>query len=213
MFTWDMRYADAKKFDGMILWWGSMNGPKARPGNYTVEMGHNGKKQSASFAIVGNPKLNQSQADFDQQYAFIKEVNDKVTAAHETVIEIRTLKDQLAKYKSIVSDHASIVKEIGMVDSTLNAIENELYQTKNRSNQDPLNYPIKLTNKLAHLNSLTQIGDFPPTKGAIEVKDELIQRIDKQLDLYQNIKTEGIKRLNDMIRTQHIDYIQIPKKE
>jgi len=47
-------------------------------------------------------------------------------------------------------------------------VEQELYQTKNQSNQDPLNFPIKLNNKLAALEGVVQASDAAPTSAVID---------------------------------------------
>ncbi|MFT6808890.1 MAG: photosystem II stability/assembly factor-like uncharacterized protein [Saprospiraceae bacterium] len=205
--NWSMKYADAKKFDGMIFWWGSLNGPPAVPGNYKIKMRHNGAELMQDFTIKADPTLPLNQSDYQAQFDFIQSINSKVTESHEAIIEIREIKSSLAKYKDLVEDHESIVTEITEIDSSLTLIENELYQTKNQSRQDPLNFPIKLTNKLAHLNSLTQVGDFPPTDGSIEVRDILVQRIDEQLKAYKQIRNKRIPTLNESIRSAQIDYI------
>lgn len=206
-FVWNMSYPSAKRFDGMIMWAGSMAGPKAAPGNYRVEMSHNGSSMSQPFTVKGNPNLGMSDTQYKDQFNFIQSVNNKVTEAHEAIEEMRDIKKQLSKYKGLVSDHEDILDEISQIDSTLSAIENALYQTKNQSRQDPLNFPIKLTNKLAHLNSLTQRGDFPPTDAAIAVRDELIGKIDQELGDYYQIRNTKIPALNNMIRQKQVDYI------
>src|SRR5437660_4863663 len=37
-FVWDMRYTDAVRFPGMILWAGQTNGPRIVPGTYQVKL-------------------------------------------------------------------------------------------------------------------------------------------------------------------------------
>jgi hypothetical protein len=98
--------------------------------------------------------------------------------------------------------------KISDIDSTLSLIEKELYQTQNKSGQDPLNFPIKLTNKLAHLNSLVQIGDGKPTDQMYEVKGELIGLIDAQLNKYYKVRDEEIKILNTLIKQNITDFIK-----
>ena len=209
MFVWNMKYDEAKKFDKMILWWGSMTGPTAVPGSYEVSVSQNNLSLSKPFTIVANPKIGISQEDLQTQFDFIQSVNSKVTESHETIIEIREVRPQLLKYKELLSDHEDIVNEISRMDSIMTAVENELYQTKNQSRQDPLNFPIKLTNKLAHLNSLTQIGDYPPTDGAIEVRDVLVSEINTQLEIYSNLKKNDFPALNTLIKSKDTDYIII----
>jgi hypothetical protein len=84
-------------------------------------------------------------------------------------------------------------------------VEEMLYQTKNRSRQDPLNYPIKLTNKLAHLNSLNGMGDFRPTRQSYQVKDNLTKAIDKEIGKYRSIKDNSLPELNELIKQQGVN--------
>ena len=88
-------------------------------------------------------------------------------------------------------------------------IEETLYQTKNKSNQDPLNYPIKLTNKLGHLAALNSYGTFAPTDQELELKDELDSKIDAQLASFDKIKNEEIPKLNEQVLALKIPYIEL----
>ncbi len=63
----------------------------------------------------------------------------------------------------------------------LTAIEGEIYQHRNRSSQDPLNYPIKLNNKLAALQGVVEGGDGKPTQQSDAVFKELANRLDAEL--------------------------------
>ncbi len=207
MYNWNMRYADAKDFEGMIMWWGSMSGAKAVPGNYTVELNINGQVQSQNFEILADPRTGLTVEDHRAQFDFINAINAKVTESHEAIVEMKKINEQLSKYSKLLSEDKEITQLISEIDSTLESVETSLYQTKNRSRQDPLNFPIRLTNKLAHLNSLTQIGDFPPTAQAIEVKEVLIKEIDEHLKAYNLVKTKQVPLLNSLIRARAVDYI------
>jgi len=210
--SWDLRYPEAKKFEGMILWWGSMAGAKAVPGKYSVKLRHNDQVKETEFNISPDPRLDLKAADYQSQFEFTQEVNNKVTEAHETIIEIRSVKKQLAEYKTKMEGNEEIVLEITKVDSLMSEVEKNLYQTKNRSRQDPLNFPIKLTNKLAHLNSLNQISDEPPTAQAITVKDELVALINEQLTKYKEVVEQKIPSLNRLIKSAEVDAIFIKKE-
>ena len=210
--NWNMKYGEAKRFDGMILWWGSLSGATVIPGDYTVRINLNGNSKDVSATIKPDPRLGVSPTEYAAQHDFIHAVNDKVTESHETIIEMRELKKQMATFKKN-HDNEEINEHIGIIDSTLTAIEKELYQTKNKSRQDPLNFPIKLTNKLAHLNSLIQIGDGAPTQQMVEVKDMLTEKIDAQLTKYEQIKSEELTKLNTTIKEQVTDFIKVKKKK
>ena len=75
------------------------------------------------------------------------------------------------------------------------------YQTKNQSNQDPLNYGVKLTNNLGNLNSAFRGGDFGPTVQDVLVKNELIEKVNIQLTEYNKIMSEDIPNFNSSQKT------------
>ncbi len=209
-FNWNMQTADAQKFKGMVFWWGSLAGPKVVPGNYSVELSVNGTKQSQNFEIKKDPRVTYSQDELISQYRFITQVNAKVSEAHEAIIEMRKLKNQMKAFQKD-HDNPKIKQKITELDSSLFEIEKTLYQTQNKSRQDPLNFPIRLTNKLAHLNSLIQMSDGPPTASMIAVKEELTIKIDEQLSQYKSIKEREVGQLNDLIRSQITDFIKLDK--
>ena len=91
----------------------------------------------------------------------------------------------------------------------MTVIEETLYQTKSKSNQDPLNFPIRLNNKLAHLNSLTRIGNYAPTQQAIDFKNEIVKEIDSELAKLHSIFNNDVKELNKKVKESTIDLIQI----
>ena len=95
------------------------------------------------------------------------------------------------------------------ISKEITVIENNLYQTKSKSNQDPLNFPIKLNNKLGHLNSLSSIGDFRPTDQAVAFKNEIEKQIDKELSNLNKIFNDDIKELNRKVRESNIDLINL----
>ena len=205
MFNWNMRYSGAQDFDGMILWWGSLAGAKVVPGKYSVSLRINENMMETSFNILADPRLDISDQDYREQFEFAQSVNVKVSEAHDAIISIRKLKTQMSTFKNN-HDNELVSKKISELDSLLSDIEKTLYQTKNQSGQDPLNFPIRLTNKLAHLNSLNNVGDGRPTQQMLAVRDELTQYIDEQLDRYNAIKKTEIPVLNALIK-ENIDAI------
>ena len=211
-FFWDMMYPGAEKVDKMILWWGSLNGPMALPAEYSVALAKNGKATTKDFTIVKDPRSASSLEDMKAQFDFITEVCNKLTETHKALKNIAKVKEQINALKASVSDKEKNKELLDMADSLIKKmteIENNLYQTKNRSNQDPLNFPIKLNNKLAHLNSLTSMGDFRPTDQAIAFKKEVIAEIDKQLSQLYRLFDDDVKTLNEKVRNSKLDFITL----
>jgi len=209
-----MHYPEAKKFEGMIMWWASMNGPKAVPGDYKVTLKVNGEEQTQPFKILPDPRSETSLADMQEQFDFIKGIGDKMTETHEAIIDIRQVREQLENYKKLVGEQEGMedVKKLAdEINEKMTKVEEALYQTKNRSRQDPLNFPVRLNNKLGHLNSLIQGSDYPPTNQMKEVRDALTKEINKELSSFNQIMQTDIPQFNQLIKEKAIDAIILKK--
>ncbi len=212
MIVWDMVYPDAEGFDGMILWGGQLGGPKAIPGEYSVKLNYNKDSTQKKFNILADPRSSVSTQDLQDQFDFLISVRDKLTESHKAIKQIRKLKKQLNNYKLRLKGDKSFKDLLNLLEKTVSdaeVIENALYQTKNRSGQDPLNYPIKLTNKLAHLASLSSNGNNRPTEQAFNFKKEVTTEIDIQLNKWYELKDKNITRINELIKEKNIEAIII----
>ncbi|MEM1215470.1 MAG: glycosyl hydrolase [Bacteroidota bacterium] len=213
-FNWNLRYPEGTKFDGMIMWWAGVGGPKAKPGDYQVELKVGEETQRQDFTILADPRSEATEEDIAAQFDFMKDVQDKVSQAHQAIIDLRDIKAQVGGFVDRLPEgeqHAALREQAKSLQEELTAVEESLYQTQNRSRQDPLNFPVRLTNKLAHLNSLVGIGDFRPTAQAYAVKEEMETLIDEELATYRRVVSEDLPTLNRLIRESQIDLIQGPK--
>lgn len=209
-FVWDTRGEGAEKLEGMILWWANLDGPKAVPGNYKVHLNVNGNSTSETFTIVPDPRAESSSEQMQAQFAFITDINATINKAHESIKKIRNVTGQLDAFTAQYKDDAAtkdLVAKAKDMKERLGEVEKALYQTKNRSNQDPLNFPIKLTNKLGHLNSLVGIDDFPPTAQDIAVKDELTGKINEQLKVFDAVMSTELKAFNTAFNDRQLNYL------
>jgi len=201
-FVWDTRYPDAKDFKGLIMWAGSVRGPAAPPGSYKVRLTAGGVTRTESFAIVRNPQIHATDADLQEQFTLASQINAKVGAANEAVLKIRGLKDQIADRAAKAKD-AKVSASGDALTAKLTDVEGEIYQYRNRSGQDPLNFPIKLNNKLAALQSIVEVGDYKPTDQSYLVFKDLSAQLDKQL-----------ARLDALLKTDVAAFnIQIARKK
>lgn len=215
-FNWNMRYAKAKDFKGMIFWWGSLNGPMAKPGDYKVKLTVNGKEQLQDFTITPDPRPALSAADYQKQFDFLTEIRDKVTEAHEAIMDIRDIRSQLNNYTKRLDKEDKKMQPLmdaaKAINEEMKTVEEALYQTQNKARQDPLNFPIRLTNKLAHLTSLT-FGDYPPTDQAVAVKNDLTARIDVELAKFYKVKEEELPKFNQLVKAAAVNAIMLPERE
>ncbi|MGB3468275.1 MAG: hypothetical protein WBA74_23520 [Cyclobacteriaceae bacterium] len=215
-FLWDMKYPDAEGFDGLIMWSGGLGGPKAIPGQYQAILSVNGQDQQVNFNILKDPRSKATQADIQQQFDYLISVRDKLTETHRTIKEIREVRKQLMSFKDRVADRDNmddLISEVKDINEQMTEVEEALYQTKNKSRQDPLNFPIRLNDKLSGLNRVNSLGEWKPTDQSMAVKEELVRQIDEQLEKWNEIKTDKIPDLNTSIRQKQIDFIKVDNKE
>jgi len=211
-FVWNMTYDGAERLKGMILWWASLTGPRAIPGDYKVSLNVNGESISQPFTIIADPRSESSLVEMETQFDFIKDVNETMDNAHKSIKKVRKINKQLSAFEAQYEDDETIKELIDKakeLKKQFSEIEKALYQTKNRSGQDPLNFPIRLTNKLGHLNSLVSMGDFPPTEQDVAVKNELTKQIEEQLTAFDNLINNEIKEFNDAFNTKKLNYLFI----
>ena len=214
-FVWDMRYAEASKFDGMILWGGGTQGPRAVPGTYRARLTLNQEPpQETEVVILPDPRVKATPQDLQAQFAYLQDVRDKLSETNEAVRDIRTLRGQLKALTTPLKPDAAyrdIVQTADALDKKMTAIEESLYQTKNRSDQDPLNYPIRLNNKLANLVGHASEGDYAPTEQARAVQKELTEQINEQLGRFRQLREQDVPALNKLVRDKAVDVLSLPK--
>ncbi|HYC83894.1 MAG TPA: glycosyl hydrolase [Chryseosolibacter sp.] len=207
-FVWNTRYKDAETFDGIILWAASLNGPKAVPGRYKAKLTVNGTSQETEFEIKKDPRTSGSVADIKEQFDFLLAVRDKLSETNKAIKKIRTAREQINrviephKGKEDMKDLTDLAKSI---QDQMKAIEETLYQTKNKSGQDPLNFPVRLNNKLAALGSEADGSDFKPTDQVKAVFTEITSKIDEQLTALNAIFKDQVPKFNQLVRQKNIN--------
>jgi hypothetical protein len=182
-FAWNLRYPDASVFQNMVLWAGGTSGPVVLPGIYSVRMTVNGQSYRQPLAVVKDPRSTASDADLREQFDFLMRIYDKTNQANDAVKTIRSVKAQIAdRTRRMPSDKsAAFAANTKSFIDRLSAIEAEIYQVKNQSGQDPLNYPIRLNNKIAALSGVVGGTDAKPTSQSYTVFNDLAGQLDRQL--------------------------------
>jgi len=211
-YVWNTRGESAEKFDGMILWWASLEAPRAVPGVYKVVLSIDGEVYKKEFNILANPNSESDTIGMQKQFDFITAINFTINNAHKSIKKIRAIDRQLLAFQNQYKDDnrvAELNKKAKQLSEEFSKIEKALYQTQNKSGQDPLNFPIKLTNKLGHLNSLVGMGDFPPTEQDIAVKDELTLKINLELEKFNILISTKIKEFNTVFNYLNLNYLLV----
>lgn len=213
-FVWNMRYPDAEEFDGMWMWYAGMGGPMAPPGDYSVALSLGSSTVEQPFTLLSDPRSESSDAELVEQFEFCWAINRKVSEAHVAIRNIRALKKQISLVESRTTEvDSSISRSLKDLKKGLKDVEEALYQVKLSSNQDMLNFPIKLTNKLGHVGAISQDGNYPPTAQAKEVAAELTEDVDQFLQEFHALMDNEVSALNEAILEAQIPSLMIAPED
>jgi len=210
-FAWNLRYPDATSFPGLIMWAGSVTGPRASPGKYQVRLTVDGKTQTENFEVKKDSRLETTPEEYARQLSLSLQIRDKLSDANDAVIRIRQIRRQLDDYAR--RDNKKIADAAKDLVKRLTAVEEELYQTKNRASEDPLNFPIKLNNKLAHVLSVVQSSDNQPTAQSNMVYEDLATAVNAQLKTLDKLMTSDLASFNKLIRDANVPAVMAPAKK
>lgn len=213
---WDMRYPDAHGFNGMVLWAAGTTGPMAPPGTYTVRLSVDGKVAGTeSFKLLPDPRIKGvTQADYDAQFALLLKTRDKFSATNDAVKTIRYVLYQLderAKQVPAAQKTAFDAAATPLRDS-LQSVADSLYQSQSHAGEDPLNYPIRLNNRIGALMGVVSSAWGRPTKQSYEVYDVLDKLIDIQM-ARMKAALPGVARVNAVLKSAGLEPVVVKAEE
>ena len=212
-FVWNMNYPEAEKIEGMILWNGAVGSPKAIPGQYFVKVKMGKDSMEQPFTILANPAYNVTQQGYEDQFNTLVNIRDKFTDIQKAIKNIREVRTQINDFAD--RQGKDLPKEIKQKGDTINkqltAIEEALYQTKAKSGQDVLNYPIRLNDKISGLFDYAGSGYNPPTEQVKQAYADLSGLVDIQLNKLKSLMNMDVPELNKMIRDKAIPIIGVKK--
>lgn len=200
-FVWDMRYPGAERVPGAVLWAGMLAGPVAVPGTYKVRLIVGDKTLTQTWEWKKDPRLTTSREEFEEQFEFLIQIRDKLSQVNRGINRLRSLRsqiEQLLKKARAHQDAGQVVKRGELLLKTLKDVEDVLIQSRSKSPQDPLNFPIKLNNKIAALASVVASSDHRPTDQSKELFKELAQKADAQLEILEHVFDKEVDALNKL---------------
>jgi photosystem II stability/assembly factor-like uncharacterized protein len=196
-YTWDLNSTGVVTFPGMILWGATQNGPAVLPGNYQVRLTADGVTQTQSFAVLKHPLRPVPDADLQFQWDLAGRIRDKVNEANRAVIRIRRIKTDIADR---IKDAPAEVRSAGeQLAKALSAVEEDIYQVRNQSGQDPLNFPIKTNNRLASLLRVAVSGEGRPTGNVEPIFNELVAELRAETDRLDQVIADQLTSFNAML--------------
>jgi len=207
-FAWDMLYAPSVRIPGMLLWTGGAGTPKAAPGKYSARFLYGHDSADVAFTILPDPNDSMTEADYDAQVAFLLKVKGKYDEVQRAILRIRDLRTQLNDLNGRLDSSGKPIRHLSdSLVRELTSIEEALYQTKSKSSEDMLNFPIRINDKLSGLYGVAAGGNAPPSQQVQEVFADLSARADRQLDRLKQVVDKGLPAVNKMIYERQVPVI------
>jgi len=199
---WNMRYPGVERFPGLVLWNDQLEGPLAVPGEYRATLTAGEMSGEVAFEILPDPRLGTSAAELQEQFDFVWGIDQKLTETHRAIVQLRAARSGIENISGRVKDdpqYAGLTDAASRLTEQLTAVEETLYQVKMESPQDPLNFPIRLNDKLAGVMVLAAYGNHAPTESTIAVRDELVAAIDAELAKLEALLGPDLAAFNQLI--------------
>jgi len=210
-FVWNLVYPDAKHFEEEYWSAGSLAGPKALPGNYTVKlMKGDSLLMKRNFSIVLNPKVKTSQEDLKAQFDLMMAVNKKQNEIIKAILQIRGVQSQVNNFVNGFSDTTKIVslrKTAKPLLDSLKIIGDTLINSKIKASEDDLRYPMQLFERYCALQDFIRMADARPTEQETKVFEELNARLAPELKRVQNAFDNQIPAFNNAVKQLELNVV------
>jgi photosystem II stability/assembly factor-like uncharacterized protein len=206
-FTWDMRHPGFTEFADLILWTSRNRGIVALPGRYQARLTADGKTYTQTFELRTDPRVTVAADDLERRFDLANRVSARVSHANDAVLLIRGVKQQSEAAAAKASDPA-LKQALSDFDAKLGAIEGRIYQVRNRSRQDPLNYPIMLNDKLAGLIGTIESAEAAPTAQTEAVFTDLSGQLETQLQALEQLLGSELPGLNTRLTSAGLPAIE-----
>ncbi|HEV8407901.1 MAG TPA: hypothetical protein VGQ34_08180, partial [Sphingomicrobium sp.] len=191
-FVWDMRYPSATAIPHSPLWAGSVEGPRALPGNYQVRLTVDGKSETRPLVIAPDPSSTATADELRSQFELHRQINAELSAVDDAVLDIRATRTRLEALKT---RKPALAANADAAIAKMTAIEEVLVQPRAHASEDALNYPIQLNNMIAALGSLVDDGDYAPT---VQDQQEFVQlktEADRELAAWAALRNGVVREL------------------
>lgn len=215
-FTWNMRLPDATDVPGAVMWGGGTRGPMVRPGAYQVRLTVGDTVLTESFEINPDPRLDATREEYQAQFDLALKVHEKIDEIHRAINTVRDIRRQIDLTLDRAKGHNAeeeLEAAAEAIRERIRTVEKALIQTKSKSRQDPLNYPIKLNDKISGLQRVIERAHGRPTQQTHGVFVELSLKAETYLKQLRDIIDEDIPAFNQLVREKQVPAIRLKPRE
>jgi len=209
-FVWDLRHAGATKVRGNKTAGEAANGPFVLPGDYTVRLTVGDDVQTATFAVVNDPRVTTPLADLAEQSKVLHTIFDQISTIHRNITTLREVRTQVQSWSDRLAKHSkgtAVVEAATKLIKELDEIEDVLILPGDQENIYSLAQPARLNAKLSSLVPIVGSADRRPTKQAQELYARYAKEADDQLTKLHTLLNDDLETLNTLIQDANVPAI------
>lgn len=221
--VWDLTYRGPTVPEGVVSW-GYSGGLKAPPGDYRVRLTAAGTAREQTIAVRPDPRLDGvTPEDYEAQFALavaIRDTLDRIYAAIRTVRDVREQANGVAQRAAKAGFGEEVRVAADSLAAALTAVEEDLTQTRNESNQDPLRFPPKLDSQYLGLYEYVTGPDGyrfggaegRPTQGAYARFDDLNAAWAALRGRYDAVIAQDVAAFNAVLERLGVPGVIVPTR-
>jgi photosystem II stability/assembly factor-like uncharacterized protein len=167
-FAWDFRTGVLTAIPDAYVY-GDYRGHRVAPGTYKARLTYKGERSEITFAVVLDPNLKVTAADWTAQQQFIAQVESRLDEINGAVNAMRKIKKQIQGFNDLLKNQAGaeeVIKAGRQLITNLDAWEADIVQTKQKNFQDVINFPSKLNTEYFAVRAVADVHDPRVTQGA-----------------------------------------------
>ena len=211
--VWNMRYPGATHLPGAVMWGGGTEGPEAPPGTYSLKLSAGEQSAEGKLVLLSDPRLGLRADVVQDRFQLLMAVRDKLSLAHDTIIAIRTIRDQVKAWVERAEgrpEHDALKEDADRIGVELTSIEEALIQTQAKSSQDVLNFPVRLNAKLADVAHVIESAPGETPQQAVETFGDLARATDAEAARFHELTSGALAAFEERIREAHLPVLHWP---
>ncbi len=215
-FVWDMQYDEVPRMKDYYLYeyQDGTQGPVVLPGKYQVKLTVDGQSQTAPLTVKMDPRVTTSQADLKAQFDLLMDIRQQLIKLYSTYSQIGDVRAQLKGMRQRLPQtvaYKPVFTAGGDLDAKLAAIQDEMIEGRNHSNEDSLSFGVKLDGQLSGLAMyVTGASDTAPTAAAVARYEALRGQIEAALAKWKTVVETDLPGFQKLTRDQNIEAIIVP---
>ena len=221
--AWALSYAGPELPEGAVVW-GYSGGVSAPPGTYTVRMTVGEAMAERDFELLPDPRIPEvTAASYREQFRVAILARDSINSISRAIDDLAAIRRQVEEVmeRARVAGREDVLQPLAdTLTKKSTGVTEELMQTRNRSNQDPIRFPPRLDNQWLELYGRVTgrdgyISGGPegaPQAGTMQRLEDLMEEWDGVRVRYLDILENELRRFNEAVERLGLPAVVLPRR-